>query len=90
MAVSDGKRLLALRYSSCSQSSTLYHSRHLHALREVHGSYETLPEGSAVVLSEPLDELAEHCEAVPESTLIVVDGGRIATQPLVLRLPDSD
>ncbi len=90
VAVSDGERLFALRYSSCGQSSTLYHSRHLHALREVSGTYESLPEGGVVVLSEPLDELKEHWEAIGESTIISVENGRIEAQPLVPCLPAAD
>jgi glutamine amidotransferase len=65
-----------VRYSSNNASRTLYHSRHIHALREVNGAYEALPEGSVIVLSEPLDELHEHWEAVPESALLVVEGGK--------------
>jgi len=49
-----------VRYSSHQQSRTLYHSRHLHALREIDGTYEKLPDGATVVLSEPLDELNQH------------------------------
>jgi predicted glutamine amidotransferase len=71
----DGRRLWAVRYSSGNDSPTLYHSRHIHALRDIHGTYEPLPEGAVIVLSEPLDEMTDHWEPVPESSLLVVDGG---------------
>jgi glutamine amidotransferase len=78
--VTDGLRLWAVRYSSHSQSRTLYHSVHAHALREVDQSYAPLPEGAMIVLSEPLDDLANHWQAVPESSLVVVaDGGATIT-----------
>jgi glutamine amidotransferase len=80
-AATDGQRIWAVRYSTCNQSRTLYHSRHSHALRRVDGSYEVLPEGAVVVVSEPLDELADHWEEVPESTGIVVEAGKVTSGP---------
>ena len=71
----DGRRLWAVRYSSHGASRTLYHSLHPHALRQVDQSYETIPEGGVIVLSEPLDDLAEHWQAVPESSLVLVEEG---------------
>ncbi len=72
----DGSRLWTVRYSSCSQSRTQYHSRHIHALRDIHGTYESLPEGAVIVLSEPLDDLTEHWVEVPESSVVLVDDGQ--------------
>lgn len=72
----DGARLWTVRYSSSHQSRTQYHSRHIHALREIHGTYESLPDGAVIVLSEPLDELTEHWEEVPESSLVLVEDGK--------------
>lgn len=80
-ALSDGRRLFAVRYSSNLDSPTLYHSRHVHALRAIDGSYEVLPEDAVVVLSEPLDDLAEHWEAVPESSFVTVERGRTHIEP---------
>ncbi len=74
--VADGERLWAVRYSSNNQSRTLYHSRHIHALREIDGTYEPLPDGAAIVLSEPLDELSEHWEPVPDPALLLVEDQR--------------
>ena len=82
-ATTDGKRLWAVRYSSNSQSRTLYHSRHLDALRQVDGSYEALPQGAVVVVSEPLDEMPDHWEKVPESTALIVENGQVTTSPFV-------
>lgn len=80
----DGHRLWAVRYSSDGQSRTLYHSRNLHALRDIDGTYEKLPDGAVVVVSEPLDELAEHWLSVPESSLLAVDNGETTITPLSL------
>ena len=82
-AATDDRRIWAVRYSSNQQSRTLYHSRHSHALRRVDGSYEILPDGAVVIVSEPLDELADHWEEVPESTAIVVEEGKVTSRPFV-------
>lgn len=80
-AACDGWRLFAVRYSSDNGSPTLYHSRHVHALRAVDGSYEVLPDDAIVVLSEPLDELTEHWKAVPESSFVTVEDGEAVILP---------
>ena len=77
----DGKRLWSVRYSSNNESRTQYHSRHIHALRDIDGTYEPLPDGAVIVLSEPLDELNEHWEAVPESSSLVVENGQVTISP---------
>lgn len=79
VAATDGRRLIAVRYSTGGSSPSLYHSRHVHALRVLDGSYEALPEGAVVLVSEPLDELREHWVEVPESASVWVgaEGVRI-------------
>lgn len=81
-ATADGRRLYAVRYASDGAAPTLYCSRHIHALRLVDGSYEALPEGAIVVASEPLDALTRHWDAVPTSSLVVVEGGTSTVTPL--------
>ena len=75
--VTDGSRLWTVRYSSNKRSRTQYHSRHIEAFCNIHGTYEPLPDGAVIVLSEPLDQLSEHWERVPESSLVVVEDGTI-------------
>jgi glutamine amidotransferase len=77
----DGERLWSVRYSSNNESRTEYLSRHIHALHDIDGTYEPLPEGAVIVLSEPLDELSEHWEAVPESSALVVENGQVTISP---------
>ncbi|MFH1301938.1 MAG: class II glutamine amidotransferase [Planctomycetota bacterium] len=71
----DGQRLWAVRYSSNRQSRTLYHSSHLHALHAIDGTYGTLPGDAIIVVSEPLDDLTENWQEVPESSLLTVEKG---------------
>jgi len=77
VAATDGKRVFAVRYSSDHHSPSLYHSRHLHALREVGGKTEKLPDDGLLILSEPLDAVSDHWERIPESTALVVEQGTV-------------
>ena len=70
VALTDGKRVIAVRYSSDRDSPSLYHSRNLHALHEVGGKTENLPADGMLILSEPLDAVSEHWEKVPEATAL--------------------
>lgn len=81
ISLSDGESIFALRYSSNGDSRTLYHSRSIHALREVGGEYEDLSPDAVIVLSEPLDDVSEHWEEIPESTLLIVKQDRIEAMP---------
>jgi glutamine amidotransferase len=82
-AASDGKKLYAIRYATGGNAPTLYHSRHVHALKVVDGSYETLPDDAVVIVSEPLDELAEHWERIPESSLVIAERGETRVVPFI-------
>ena len=73
----DGERLWSVRYSSNNASRTQYHSRHIHALQDLDGSYDPLPDGAMIVLSEPLDKLNDHWEAVPELASLIVEKGEV-------------
>ncbi|HAH46981.1 class II glutamine amidotransferase [Gimesia sp.] len=73
--VSDGERIWAVRYSSHSQSRTLYHSSHLRALHDLDGTYASLPDEAVIVVSEPLDDLTHHWKEVPESSILTVESG---------------
>lgn len=73
--VTDGQRLWAVRYSSNNESRTLFHSSHLHALHDLDGTYGSLPSHATIVVSEPLDDLTEHWQEVPESSLLTVEQG---------------
>jgi predicted glutamine amidotransferase len=79
-AISDGRRLFALRYSSDGDSPSLFYSRHPHALRTRSGRDELLPDGGVIVLSEPLDEVSEHWSEVPEGTLLEIEEGEVREQ----------
>ena len=77
----DGERLWAVRYSSNQRSRTLYHSCHLGALHDIDGSYDALPNDAIILVSEPLDDLTRHWQAVPESSMLIIEEGRAKVLP---------
>lgn len=77
----DGNSLWSVRYSSNNESRTQYHSRDIHALKDIDGTYEPLPKGAVIVVSEPLDELTDNWEEVPESSLLLVKDGEVTVSP---------
>lgn len=82
-ALSDGRRLFAVRYATDGHAPTVYHSSDLHALSDLDDSYGDLPVGSVIVVSEPLDEMSENWQQVPESTLLTAETGQVSLSPFV-------
>ncbi len=84
IGISDGERLWAIRYSSQHQSRSLYVSADMDAVRRLHPDNERLQqlsEGTRIVVSEPVSDLAGAWLEVPESTALVVAGGAVEQVP---------
>ena len=82
-AVTAGRDIVAVRYSSQGDSPSLYHSRNIHALKEVGGEVEPIAEGSQMILSEPLDDVSEHWEEIPEATVLVASETGLETRKFI-------
>ncbi|MFG2976002.1 class II glutamine amidotransferase [Streptomyces sp. NPDC048331] len=84
LAISDGERLWAFRYSSRSESRSLFYSSRVDALRKLHPDMEFLQEVSdetRLVVSEPLGDLPGAWNKVPESTYGIVGPGGDSLHP---------
>jgi glutamine amidotransferase len=84
VAVTDGQRLWACRYSSEGRSRSLFRNRDVAALRTqypdnplLHG----LADNTRVVVSEPLGDLRGAWIEVPESTCLIVEDGQEEVVP---------
>ncbi|WP_323121805.1 class II glutamine amidotransferase [Burkholderia alba] len=80
VCATDGERIVAVRYSSERQSRTLFHStsfRHLHALYPHDPRIAAVGDDAFLVLSEPVVDLPDAWEEVPESTAIVAHRGEV-------------
>ncbi|MET9777582.1 class II glutamine amidotransferase [Streptomyces sp. NPDC006367] len=75
VAVTDGVRLWAFRYSSQKASRSLYYSSRVETLRALHPGMPFLreaSEGTRLIVSEPLGDLPGVWNEVPESSCAVV------------------
>ncbi|KAB1148191.1 class II glutamine amidotransferase [Streptomyces luteolifulvus] len=78
VAVTDGERLWAFRYSSEGHSRSLFYSTAVETLRALHPDLEFLREVSdetRLIVSEPLGEMPGAWNEVPESSYGVVQHG---------------
>jgi len=78
IAVTDGERVWAFRYSSQGASRSLFYSTRVDALRKLHPDKEFLREVSdetRLIVSEPLGDLPGAWNEVPESSYGVVHAG---------------
>ena len=85
LGISDGQRLYAVRYSSERDSRTLFYSRDVGALERELGPcppavMKKMTAAARCVVSEPLSDLEELWQPIPEATFITVDGGRVTTR----------
>lgn len=80
-AVADGRRILALRWSSDGKSPTMYYGTGSDVwieqgdVRFIEGS------GCSLVLSEPLDEVSDHWREVGEASFVVVEDAQVTVTP---------
>ncbi|ATW49011.1 class II glutamine amidotransferase [Streptomyces peucetius] len=84
IAVTDGERVWAFRYSSQGASRSLFYSTRVDALRELHPDMAFLQEVSdetRLIVSEPLGDLPGAWNEVPESSYGVVHAGADELHP---------
>ena len=87
---SDGVRLWAIRYSSESNSRTLYvsaDSSTLRALQPDNARFAQMSDEDRIVVSEPLSDLPGAWLEVPEATALVVQPGPDERLPFRPRMP---
>ncbi|MFE2210425.1 class II glutamine amidotransferase [Streptomyces canus] len=78
IAVTDGERLWAFRYSSQGSSRSLFYSTRVDTLRELHPDLAFLrgvSDETRLIVSEPLGDLPGAWNEVPESSYGVVGAG---------------
>ncbi len=81
LGISDGHSLYACRYSTEGRSRSLYHSASSAAIEELGPEAGRFSSETRAIVSEPLNELAESWEAVPESSFLTITGGDVSCQP---------
>lgn len=86
--LTDGERLLAVRYSSDGETRTLFHSRSLEALVELRPNLRRFSPETRLVVSEPLGDLSDAWEEIPESIFVTISGGEVQARGFEPRPPD--
>jgi glutamine amidotransferase len=84
VATTDGKTVWAVRYSSESQSRSLFFSTAVETLRAQHPEVAMLQGLSAetrIIVSEPLGDLVGAWNEVPEATIAIVQEGEDELRP---------
>ena len=93
VCVTDGEQIIAARYSSERDSRSLFHStsfRHLQHLYPDNSRITDAGDEAFLVLSEPLVDLPDAWEEIPEETLVVAKGGVVEHHRFIPRLPVSE
>ena len=81
-AVSDGNVIHALRYASDDEAPSLYYGLGVD-IRDSEGKALDTGGNSILILSEPLDTVAENWIAVPQSHLITAGDGAVDLRPFI-------
>ncbi|HSE55311.1 MAG TPA: class II glutamine amidotransferase [Nocardioidaceae bacterium] len=79
VATTDGESTWAFRYSSSGRARSLFHSTDVSTLRHQYPDnpqLHQLSDDARLVVSEPLGDLRGAWREVPESTCVVIRGGR--------------
>jgi predicted glutamine amidotransferase len=77
LGFSDGERLFAVRYSTRGQSRTLFYSRSVESLRELNPRFDDFSSDARAVVSEPLTDLSDYWNPVPEATALIIEQGEV-------------
>lgn len=75
LAISDGERLWAFRYSSVGASRSLFYSSRADTVRHLHPEVrflEDISDASRLVVSEPLGDLPGVWNELPEASYTVI------------------
>lgn len=90
LGFADSQKLYGFRYSSEGDSRTLFYTESVETIKKLYpdlkAAQEIRPHARAVV-SEPVADLEGIWVPVEESTMIVVDGGEVTSEPFSPRMP---
>ncbi|WP_411860350.1 class II glutamine amidotransferase, partial [Cupriavidus sp. TA19] len=91
VCVTDGQQVVAARYSSETDSRSLFHSTSFRQLRELYPDDPRIiaaGDDAFLVLSEPLIDVQGVWEEIQEATILVAKSGQIEYKRFVPRLPE--
>ncbi|TAD88807.1 MAG: class II glutamine amidotransferase [Alphaproteobacteria bacterium] len=80
-AATDGRRTIALRYSSDRQAPSLFFGRGCDIWVEEGEVHFDPGRGCVLILSEPLDQVSASWSEVAEASLLTVEAGQVSVAP---------
>lgn len=92
IATTDGERMWAFRYSSEGKSRSLFFSKHIPTLREIHPEREIFDEvgdDARLIVSEPIGDIPDAWNEVPESSCGVVGEGEDQLRAFKVKPPTT-
>jgi len=82
--MSDGKTLYTIRYGeNVEEVNTQFYSADSRCLEDFASDCTPLPEGSTLVVSEPLDKLSNKWHEVPENSLVTIRNNAVSIDALI-------
>ena len=79
-ALSDGDRLYTLRFSHNEEAMTQFYSSDTECIQDFDDQFELMPQGSIVVVSEPLDKASEKWKPIPANTFTIIEENRVTSE----------
>lgn len=92
VATTNGDTTWVFRYSSEGRSRSLFHSTDVSTLRQQYPdnpALHSLSDDARLVVSEPLGDLHGAWQEVPDSTCLVLDGGKPTLRPFAPTVPPA-
>ncbi|HEV3302969.1 MAG TPA: class II glutamine amidotransferase [Planctomycetaceae bacterium] len=82
LGLSDGQRMYAVRYASDSDAPTLYHTADTEHLYRLNKTLRTQsPQPIRLIVSEPIGNVAEAWQEIPQNTAVSFIDGQFEQQP---------
>jgi predicted glutamine amidotransferase len=82
-AISDGKKLYALRFSHNEAAMTQFVSTDSDCLEEFTKAKPQLPSGSTIVVSEPLDNISSKWNQIANNSFTTIYQNTVTTEPFI-------
>jgi len=83
-AVSDGKSIYTVRYSTEKVQNSQYYSTNVRCLQDINQDYSSMPKNSVVIVSEPLDDFSDSWQEVPPSSFVTFSNNSAKIEKLEL------
>lgn len=83
-ALSDGHKLYTLRYATDGEKpKTQFYSTEWDCFKDFGSVEKELPQKSVVIVSEPLDNLSDRWEKVPENSFLTIEDGHVQIEKFI-------